>query len=185
MALNGAILSLGAPVLVTHEKLFYEQDNVDLEYESGQGYPGQGHHYFCQAGKLYLTNIRIVYVAHGDYTFFKNMNIPLMNLSNGEFIQPWWDANRYQGSVEPIVNGGLNITGNLKLIFKSGGGFEFSSIFLQLRARISDSDPFEESLPLYQESPNQESSTQGQRGRLHVVPLPIDTREPPDYDQSS
>lgn len=182
MSLNGAVLnSEEKPILVQGEKLFLVQDKVELQYESGSGYPGEGHNYYCQNGILYLSNIRIIYVPIG-YKFFKNLNIPLENLKQGKLIQPWWDANRYEGLVQPVPNGGLRLEGTAKFIFRSGGGFEFSSVFLQLRARISDNDAIqEEALPLYEPSSsviNQESSSA--QAHVNLVPL---SEAPPLYEQ--
>ncbi len=186
MSLNGAVLDEdNKPNLAQGEKLFFVQDDVDLEYESGTGYPGQGHNYHCTKGCLYLSNIRVIYVPVG-YQFFKNLNIPLPNLKHGKLIQPWWDANRYEGIVEPVPNGGLRLEGSLKFIFRSGGGFEFSSIFLQLRARISDSDAIhEEPLPLYesqQQSSSEESQQQSSSETRHVHLVPI--QQPPSYTKT-
>ena len=81
MSLNGAQLTPSkTPILVQGEKLFLTQSGVRMDYESGEGYPGQGNNYFIQSGTLFLTNIRVVYVHHGDNMFLGNLNVPLENL---------------------------------------------------------------------------------------------------------
>jgi hypothetical protein len=179
MSLNAAVLDTdNKPCLVEGERLFFVQDNVELQYESGTGYPGQGHNYHVQGGVLYLTNVRVVYVPIG-FKFLKSLNIPLPNLKQGKLIQPWWDANRYEGIVEPVPNGGLRLEGSLKFIFRSGGGFEFSSIFLQLRARISDHDAInEEPLPLYEPNSTSDSTSDSTSRHVNLVPI---TLPPPNY----
>ncbi|KAI9091842.1 hypothetical protein DFS34DRAFT_653300 [Phlyctochytrium arcticum] len=151
MALNGAQLDQdGSPIFITGEKAFLNQSGVALEYESGNGYPGSGQNFYVQKGTLYLTNRRVIYIANIKLDFFKNMNVPLENLKQGQLYQPWFDSNRYEATVEPVPNGGLSAVGHLKLTFKSGGGFEFSSMFMQLRSRLTgETLPHEEALPLY------------------------------------
>ena len=81
MSLNGADLNAqNVPVWVQGEKLFYSQSGVQLDYESGSGYPGEGHNYYAATGILYLSNIRVVYVPNPIPQFFQNFNIPLEHL---------------------------------------------------------------------------------------------------------
>ena len=81
MSVNLASLhSDSTPILVQGEKIFQKQDGVKMEYETGSGYPGEGHNYFCESGILYLTNFRILYITDPALPFLKSMNIPLENL---------------------------------------------------------------------------------------------------------
>jgi hypothetical protein len=57
-------------------------------------------------------------------------------------------------------------------LYRSGGGFEFSSIFLQLRARISDHDAINEE-PLRPYEPNSSSDSTSR----HTPP-------PPNYPEN-
>lgn len=125
-----------------------------------------------------------------------------MSCRNGTLVQPWFDANRYEANVTPVPNGGLAIPGTVKWGFKEGGGFEFASVFLQLRGRIATGAAGpnsvrcqeEEALPLYTpEAPSPTGTTaqptQQRSGtgpvRMHVVPIPIPTEAPPEYSQPS
>jgi hypothetical protein len=81
MSLNGAQLDRDRrPILIQGEKLFLTQSGVRMDYESGEGYPGQGNNYFIQDGTLFLTNIRVIYVPKEGSLFLENLNVPLENL---------------------------------------------------------------------------------------------------------
>ncbi len=123
---------------------------------------------------------------------------PFLNQSNGQLVQPWFDANRYEATVTPVPNGGLAIPGTVKWGFKEGGGFEFASVYLQLRGRVATGaagpsgvrGEEEEALPLYTpEAPSPITPQQSQQrsatvpARIHVVPIPIPTEAPPEYSQ--
>ncbi|TPX63983.1 hypothetical protein SpCBS45565_g06225 [Spizellomyces sp. 'palustris'] len=175
MSLNGAQLDAeNKPILVSGEKIFLNQDGVRLEYESGNGYPGQGNNFYSQKGTLFLTNRRVIYVARPHMDFFRNLNVPLTNLRNGKLIQPWFDANRYEATVEPVPNGGLNLVGQVKFTFKEGGGFEFSSMSMQLRSRLTgETLPHEEALPLYTQEDTSSSSGAGAASSSSSAPAPV------------
>ncbi|KAI8816963.1 uncharacterized protein EV422DRAFT_543731 [Fimicolochytrium jonesii] len=177
MSLNGAIFSPdGTPVLVAGEKLFLNQGGVMLEYESGNGYPGQGNNFYSQKGTLFLTNRRVIYVSVPQMDFFQNLNVPLDCLKEGKFQQPWLQSNYYEATVQPIPNGGLTLPGRAKFSFKEGGGFEFSSMFMQLRSRLTgDTLPHEESLPMYTPVANAApsgSASASNAAPVFPVPLP-------------
>ena len=95
-----------------------------------------------------------------------------------------------------MPNGGLAIPGTVKWGFKEGGGFEFASVFLQLRGRLATGaagpnsvrGQEEEALPLYTPeapSPTGNAAQQTQPALIHVVPIPIPTVAPPEYSQPS
>ncbi|KAI8908716.1 hypothetical protein DFJ77DRAFT_513323 [Powellomyces hirtus] len=183
MSLNGAILNPdGTPVLIVGEKLFLNQGGVLMEYESGNGYPGQGNNFYSQKGHLFLTNRRVIYVSHPPMDYFRNLNVPLENLKGGTLQQPWFQANCYQATVQPVPNGGLTLQGQVKFSFKEGGGFEFSSMFMQLRSRVTgDTLPHEEPLPLYSPTDSSSSAAPPRAGTAPVFPMPL----PPAFSEPS
>ncbi|TPX35781.1 hypothetical protein SmJEL517_g01916 [Synchytrium microbalum] len=175
MSINGATLQADnkTPVLIQAEKLFYSQDGIRFEFEGASGgYPGNLASYSSKTGSLYLTNLRMIYVPTPLLETLKTFNVPLENVRDGKFVQPWFDANRYEGmlcdllfgslisssAVIPVPHGGLKERGTMKLTFREGGGFEFSSIFQQLRSRITGEPAQFENLPAYEE-PLQGSSS--------------------------
>lgn len=43
------------------------------------------------------------------------------DISNGELVQPWLQANHFKGDVTPVYGGGLRLPGTVKFFFKEGG----------------------------------------------------------------
>ncbi|KAI8846094.1 hypothetical protein BC829DRAFT_399222 [Chytridium lagenaria] len=152
------ILKTWEPVLIQGERTFFTQDGVMMDYLSGNGYPGQGHHYYCVKGKLYLTNRRVIYVPPKPQAFFDTLTVPLPNLQEGKLVQPWFGANRYEGVCVPVPNGGLPVAGTVTWTFKEGGAFEFSTFHRQLTSRIEGTAPYQQSeddfLPAYAAPPS-------------------------------
>ncbi|TPX40023.1 hypothetical protein SeLEV6574_g06853 [Synchytrium endobioticum] len=177
MSINGASLQPDnkTPVLVQGEKLFYSQDGVRFEFEGAGG----GMSYASKTGSLYLTNLRMVYVLNPLLDHLKTFNVPLENLKDGKFIQPWFDANRYEGTVIPVPHGGLRERGIMKLTFKEGGGFEFSSIFQQLRSRITGEPTQYENLPAYEEPAASSSSSLAEIQPVGASSRPVFSVSPP------
>ncbi|KAJ3156158.1 hypothetical protein HDU86_004126 [Geranomyces michiganensis] len=183
MSLNGAIVNQdGTPVLVAGEKLFLNQPGVLMEYSSGNGYPGQGNNFYSPRGSLHLTNRRVIYITEDQHAFCRNLSCPLPNLTGGTLAQPWFQANTYTATVRPVPNGGLSMEGTVKFSFKQGGGFEFSSMFMQLRSREGDAPVGgEEPLPLYSPTdaggegsgPSESSSSSAGGVRLAAFPMPL------------
>jgi hypothetical protein len=85
MALNAAeivVPDTGLPTLTLSpgERLFHQSQGVRMDYESGSGYPGEGHSYFSDRGLLFLTNARVVYVPTPPTPFLQSLSAPLENL---------------------------------------------------------------------------------------------------------
>ncbi|KAJ3111412.1 hypothetical protein HDU96_005738 [Phlyctochytrium bullatum] len=139
MSINAAQLTdEREPIYIAGERSFLVQDGVVMDYLTGNGYPGQGHHYFSPKGKIFLTNRRVIYVPPRPQAFFDTLTIPLPNLQEGKLIQPWWGANRYEAVCVPVPNGGLPLPGSVTWTFKEGGAFEFSTMFRQLKSRLDE-----------------------------------------------
>ncbi|RKO85481.1 hypothetical protein BDK51DRAFT_32465 [Blyttiomyces helicus] len=185
MSLNGAVLLSpdNSPALIQGEKSFLVQAGVRMEFDSANPYPGRQGYSFTAVGTLHLTNIRVIYVPRILQETMKNINIPLENLRDGKLYQPWFDANRYEANVIPVPNGGLSQPGRIKWAFKEGGGFEFSSIFMQLRSRITgESLPQEEPLPLYDPSNAPPPANAGSSSSTPTPALPFPL--PPAFSES-
>ncbi|KAJ3358157.1 hypothetical protein HDU91_005307 [Kappamyces sp. JEL0680] len=66
--------------LYPDEKLFYTNDSVELEYDNSGGYPGSGQQLLCQKGQIFISNIRVVYIAARPTVSLSSLAIPLQNL---------------------------------------------------------------------------------------------------------
>ncbi|KAJ1332609.1 hypothetical protein BSLG_008238 [Batrachochytrium salamandrivorans] len=60
-------------------------DNVRLECESGDGYPGSTGSLYSKQGCLYLTNMRAVYIPSPPIPGLSSLTIPLLNLTRWRF----------------------------------------------------------------------------------------------------
>ncbi|KAJ3102712.1 hypothetical protein HDU97_000325 [Phlyctochytrium planicorne] len=137
MSLNAAQLGPGRePMLIAGERSVFVQDGVMMDYVTGNGYPGQGHHYYSPKGKLHLTSRRIIYIPPAPQHYFDTLTIPLPNLQEGKLIQPWFGANKYEAVCLPVPNGGLPLAGTVSWTFKEGGAFEFSTMFKSISERV-------------------------------------------------
>ncbi|KAI9182940.1 hypothetical protein H9P43_003856 [Blastocladiella emersonii ATCC 22665] len=154
MALNWAVLTpeTGRLLPLPNEKVFTTFEDVRLEYESGNGYPGSGASYFIKRGHLLLTSHRIVYFASsflesaaarngassssstpaggdaaGTNNSFHSLSVPLRNIQRPKLNQPWFGANNVEMEVTPVPGGGLTLTGTAKFFFDKGAAFEMYS----------------------------------------------------------
>ncbi|RKP10279.1 hypothetical protein THASP1DRAFT_27917 [Thamnocephalis sphaerospora] len=171
MALNWAMLNEqgNAPLPLPGEKVFFTKSGVRFELTYGNGYPGSSGCYNAPAGEVFLSNHRIVYLPRPALLGFQSISIPLLNIQEGKLYQPWFDANYFRCMVDPVHGGGLPAASELKLRFKEGGAFEFSTIYRQLRDRMAETGELAkelESLPAY--SPTDAGSSQA--ARVSAVP---------------
>jgi len=187
MALNWAMIASDgkSPVPLPGEKIFLEQDKVSLVLDMGGGYPGNAGTFKADGG-IFLTNQRVIFISRPSLEHFKSLSIPLLNLKEGKLQQPWFGANYYQAVVTPVLSGGLPAPGQLKVTFKEGGGFEFSTVYKDLMLRLFENEgtvPVEHTEPLPMYTPRQENSSSAQTlttSCSNVVPpeAPLNNLEP-------
>ncbi|KAI9279026.1 hypothetical protein BC943DRAFT_284343 [Umbelopsis sp. AD052] len=142
------------PVPLPREKIFFKQSSTNFELDcSGSGYPGtSGGAWHDANGTVFLSNQRVIYLPDRPSQQLKSFHVPLLSLKSCKYEQPWFAANYISGHVLPVAGGGLSQPGQLKLIFKEGGGFEFYSIFRELLERIDETNEVPqhlEALPTY------------------------------------
>ncbi|KAI9137307.1 hypothetical protein BKA69DRAFT_928294 [Paraphysoderma sedebokerense] len=165
MSLNWALLEADGktPVPLPGEKIYFTQNGVRFEFESGNGYPGLGGNYYAKTVILYLTSLRVIIVAAPLLQHFKSLSVPLKNLSNMKLHQPWFGANYWTATVTPVPDGGLTMPGEVRLYFHEGGAFEYQAMFTNVVSReIPDLQTqliAEEALPVY--TPPSSSATPG------------------------
>ncbi|CAG8586944.1 882_t:CDS:2 [Diversispora eburnea] len=110
-----------------------------------------------------LPREKIIFISRPTLSHFKSLSIPLLNLKEGKLQQPWFGANYYQAIVIPVLNGGLSSPGQMKITFKEGGGFEFSTYYNEMISRLSETEgtipEHAEPLPTYTPRENAEHSS--------------------------
>ncbi|RHZ57720.1 hypothetical protein Glove_384g63 [Diversispora epigaea] len=166
MALNWAMIASDGqnPVPLPGEKVLFRQEKTTLNLDLGGEYPGNPNNNYKAEGITFITNQRIIFISRPTLPHFKSLSIPLLNLKEGKLQQPWFGANYYQAIVIPVLNGGLPSPGQLKITFKEGGGFEFSTYYNEMISRLSETEgtiPIEhaEPLPTYTPRENAENSS--------------------------
>ncbi|KAJ1923445.1 hypothetical protein IWQ60_005888 [Tieghemiomyces parasiticus] len=144
MALNCVMMDpvSNTPVPLPNESILYHQGSVQFLLEHGSGYPGDSITIQAAQGTLYLTNQRVIYVSKKPSTpAFTDFTVPLANIRDGLFVQPWLAPNAYTCVILPtrVPNSPLpSGPCRLKLMFKEGGGFDFSSTLRSVSDRIAE-----------------------------------------------
>ncbi|CAZ81534.1 unnamed protein product [Tuber melanosporum] len=91
-------------------------------------------------GTAYITNQRIIYIPTAKTSDFESFACPIANLHDTHVAPPFFGPNVWKAVVQPVANGGLGGGDRggveLKLIFKDGGAFDFSTIFERLKEKV-------------------------------------------------
>ncbi|KAK6931949.1 hypothetical protein RJ641_001573 [Dillenia turbinata] len=87
-------------------------------------------------GTIYLSNIRMVFVANKPVGNFYAFDMPLLYVHHEKFNQPIFHCNNISGQVEPVVpddqHRALYSTHSFKIMFKEGGCGTFIPLFFNL-----------------------------------------------------
>ncbi|KAI4295232.1 hypothetical protein L6164_035299 [Bauhinia variegata] len=137
MALNPQLFLNGMPVPFFTEMFVLARDGVEFEVDK---IPGTHGDHVKTKGTIYLSNIRMVFVARrpvGDFTAF---DMPLLYIRGEKFNQPIFHCNNISGLVEPVVpenqHRALYSTHSFKILFKEGGCGTFVPLFFNLIASV-------------------------------------------------
>ncbi|KAJ6943905.1 hypothetical protein NC652_009363 [Populus alba x Populus x berolinensis] len=135
MALNPQLYPNGMPVPFENELFVLARDGVEFEVDK---IPGCGK--VKAKGTIYLSNIRMVFVASQPVGNFYAFDMPLLFIHEEKFNQPIFHCNNISGFVEPVVpeteNRALYSTHSFKILFKEGGCGTFVPLFLNLISAV-------------------------------------------------
>ncbi|KAK9070762.1 hypothetical protein SSX86_011164 [Deinandra increscens subsp. villosa] len=133
MALNPNLYANGMPVAFVNEMFVLIRDGVEFEVDK---IPGAAGGTAKAKGKIYLSNIRMVFVADKPTENFTAFDMPLLYVHGEKFNQPIFHCNNISGLVEPVVPEGehraLYSTHSFKILFKEGGCGTFVPLFFNL-----------------------------------------------------
>ncbi|KAF5201707.1 classical AGP protein [Thalictrum thalictroides] len=91
-------------------------------------------------GTIYLSNIRMVFVANKPVGSFVAFDMPMLYVHDEKFNQPIFHCNNISGLVEPVVPEGqhraLYSTQSFKILFKEGGCGTFIPLFFNLISSV-------------------------------------------------
>ncbi|KAF3549896.1 hypothetical protein DY000_02000480 [Brassica cretica] len=137
MALNPQLMPNGMPVPFVNEMFVLVRDGVEFEVDKIPG--GHGGHVKAK-GVIYLSNIRMVFVATKPVDNFVAFDMPLLYIHAEKFNQPIFHCNNISGQVEPVVpeneHRALYSTHSFKILFKEGGCGTFVPLFLNLISSV-------------------------------------------------
>ncbi|XP_054811855.1 UPF0664 stress-induced protein C29B12.11c [Prosopis cineraria] len=133
MALNPQLFPNGMPVPFVNEMFVLARDGVEFEVDKIPG--NQGGHIKTK-GTIYLSNIRMVFIAKVPVGDFASFDMPLLYIHGEKFNQPIFHCNNISGLVEPVVpddqHRALYSTHTFKILFKEGGCGTFVPLFFNL-----------------------------------------------------
>ncbi|XP_016513139.1 uncharacterized protein LOC107830174 [Nicotiana tabacum] len=134
MALNPKLFPHGMPMPYLNELFVFASDVVDFEIDN---IPRLGE---VQAkGTIYLSNIRMVFVAKNPRDNFIAFDIPLLFVHGEKFNQPIFFCKNISGYVNPVVqaaNGNTTLPHSFKILFNEGGYETFIPLVFKLIGKV-------------------------------------------------
>jgi len=136
MALNPPLYSNRMPEPFQNEVYVLVREAVEFEVNK---IPGASGGKVSAKGIIYLTNVRMVFVANKPVGNFQAFDMPLLYIHEEKFNQPILFCNNISGKVDPVIppdaNRALYSTHSFKIIFKEGGcGTFIPQFFAVLRS---------------------------------------------------
>ncbi|KAM3217932.1 stress-induced protein C29B12.11c [Capsicum annuum] len=133
MALNPKVFPHGMPIPFLNELFVFAIDGVDFEIDN---IPCLGE---VQAkGTIYLSNIRMVFVAKNPKDNFIAFDIPLLFVHGERLNQPIFFCKNISGYVNPVApdNENSGIPHSFKILFKECDCESFISLFFDLIGKV-------------------------------------------------
>ncbi|KAJ3302743.1 hypothetical protein HDV03_004628 [Kappamyces sp. JEL0829] len=90
----------------------------------------------CQKGQIFISNIRVVYIAARPTVSLSSLAIPLQNLEDGKLSDGWMGGSTYAAACKSVQDEGFSHEwGHIKFIFRSKGA-DFKNTLDHLRSRL-------------------------------------------------
>ncbi|KAE9454283.1 hypothetical protein C3L33_13815, partial [Rhododendron williamsianum] len=129
-------------------------------------------------GTIFLSNIRMVFVANKPVGNFTGFDIPLLYTNGEKFNQPIFLCNNISGLVEPVVpddqHRALYSTHSFKILFKEGGCGTFVPLFFNLMSSVRQYSQQHGSTVEYHSDPLQAAQTPVEEMMRHAYVDPND-----------
>ncbi|KAL7132020.1 hypothetical protein ABFS83_12G044500 [Erythranthe nasuta] len=137
MAVNPQLYPNGMPVSFVNEIFVLARDGVEFEIDKIPGNQGGN---VKGKGTIFLSNIRMVFVASKPVGNFFAFDMPLLYVHGEKFNQPIFYCNNISGRVDPVVpsteHQALYSAHSFKILFKEGGCGTFIPLFFNLIASV-------------------------------------------------
>ncbi|KAB8299849.1 hypothetical protein EYC80_000095 [Monilinia laxa] len=92
-----------------------------------------------EAGIVYITNQRIVYLPSAPTPDLQSFSSPILNLQDSYVRAPFFGANYWTALCKPVSGGGIPPdypSVELKMTFREGGAFDFHSCLERIKERL-------------------------------------------------
>jgi len=120
--------------------LFTSPPRTSLQISTPNTYPGtEPFSAKSDAGVVYITNQRIVYLPSTTTPELQSFSSPILNLQDTYVRAPFFGANYWVALCKPVPGGGIppsNPAVELRFTFREGGAFDFHSTFEQIKERL-------------------------------------------------
>lgn len=135
--MNPEVDGYGFPVPFSGEVLLLARGGVELHLNKIAQLGGNT---WKARGRLYLSNVRMVFIADSPSPPIHSFDFPLMFVRGERFNQPIFTCYNISGSVLPVIPEGespaLYAPHEFKIFFKEGGVGTFLPVFFSILASI-------------------------------------------------
>ncbi|KAF2089393.1 hypothetical protein K490DRAFT_37226 [Saccharata proteae CBS 121410] len=127
-------------LLPNEQRIYTSPPRTTLTLQTLHKYPGKSP--FClssSAGRLHLTNRRIVYLPSTPTPQLQSFAAPILNLHDTHVTAPFFGPNVWAAVVQPVPGGNIppqHTALELKMTFKDGGAFDFHTAFERIKERL-------------------------------------------------
>ncbi|KAK2627320.1 hypothetical protein QTJ16_003286 [Diplocarpon rosae] len=128
-------------VKLPNERILYTSPpRTSLQLSTPNNFPGaQPFSAKSDAGVVYLTNQRIVYLPSSPTPELQSFSAPILNLQDTYVRAPFFGANYWVALCKPVAGGNIPPSHGaveLRFTFRDGGAFDFHTIFEPLKERV-------------------------------------------------
>lgn len=126
--------------LPNERTLFTSPPRTSLQISTPSSFPGtQPFSVKSDAGIVYITNQRLVYLPASPTPELQSFSCPILNTQDTYVRAPFFGANYWTGLCKAVQDGGIPAAHSvveLRLTFREGGAFDFHSTFEQIKERL-------------------------------------------------
>ncbi|CZS95975.1 uncharacterized protein RAG0_05453 [Rhynchosporium agropyri] len=150
--------------------LFTSPSRTSLQISTPNTFPGaQPFNVKSDAGVVYITNQRIVYLPSIPTPELQSFSSPILNLQDTFVRAPFFGANYWIALCKPVDGGNIPPTHagvELRFTFRDGGAFDFHTLFEQIKERLC------QAYTVAQENSERDASGNIDLANVHLEQLP-------------
>ncbi|KIN04327.1 hypothetical protein OIDMADRAFT_143756 [Oidiodendron maius Zn] len=143
MSINWVMTSPGDSGFIklpNERTLFTSPPRTSLQISTPNTFPGaQPFSGKSDAGVVYITNQRLVYLPANPTPELQSFSCPILNTQDTYVRAPFFGANYWTGLCKAVQGGGIPAAHSvveIRLTFREGGAFDFHSTFEQIKERL-------------------------------------------------